>query len=428
VGNSSNSSSDCTPIPPARVRRGAMVLASFAIFCLIATVCQAQTHEVVCSAGSGTFVSEFHTGVKVQVTAARSGELATRACKAELNWNKQKLIISPNAPRIDVDAFGVDLGMGVPVVALQVKKTTADCCMSYQIYSLQKPPRLLRTITGADSFSAVDADLDGRVEIWADDSAAVDGFERLDLGQLEFAPPIVLRFTNGQLLDVSAEFQPYFDQQIAKVRAELDARQLRNFKNSDGSVDVQDVKLKVLEIVWSYVYSGREPQAWQSLADMWPASDVDRIRAAILQARSRGIRSQVDGVSAVVPATRKEHAEIFDGIRPAGGGVPTVIPMGRSGRARMLDSINDAAQKKPDLILPEPIQLWAPISMGASQEVVLDLVVDSAGKVRSAAPVDTTKAMDADLLDATTQWKFIPAFKDGRAVASRVRIAVSPER
>ncbi len=46
--------------------------------------------------------------------------------------------------------------------------------------------------------------------------------------------------------------------------------------------------------------------------------------------------------------------------------------------------------------------------MDASEEVVLDLVIDAAGKVRSAAPVDTTKGMDAGLLDATTEWKFIP--------------------
>lgn len=405
-----------------------MALASFLLFCVTAALGHAQTHEVLCSEGSGTFVSGFHTGVKVQVGAARSGELATRACQAELSWNKQKLVISAGAPRIDVDAFGADLGLGVPIVAIQVKKTAADCCMSYQIYSLQKPPRLLRAITGADSFRAADTDLDGRVEIWADDSAAVNGFENLDLRQLEFPPPLVLRFTNNQLLDVSAEFQPYFDQQIAKVRAELGAQELSAFKDSDGGDELQDVKLKVLEIVWLYLYSGRQEQAWQSLADMWPADDVDRIRAAILDARSRGIRSQVDGVSTAAPAARKDHAEIFDGIRPAGGGAPTVIPMGRNGRTRMLGGIGDAEPAKPDLVLPQLIELWAPVSMGASTEVVLDLVIDSAGKVRSAAPVDAAKVLSADLLDAITDWKFIPAFKDARPVASKIRVAVSPER
>lgn len=426
-------------ITPAQFLRRAMALACFVLLCVTASVCHAQAHEVVCSAGTGSFESEFHTGVKVSVTAARNGELAIRACEAELSWNKQKLVVATAAARIDVDAFGADLGVGVPVAAIQVKKSDAGCCMSYQIYSLEKPPRLLRTIAGADSFSAADTDLDGRVEIWTDDSAAVDGFEHFDVRQLDFPPPIVLRFTNGQLLDVSAEFQPYFDQQIAKVRAGLDVQQLSDFKSSDGTLAPADfssreelrqndyllgIKFKVLEIVWSYMYSGREQEAWHALSDMWPAADVDRIRAAILQARDRGIRAQVDGASAAVATGRKEHVEIFDGIRPQGGGPPTVISIGRR---RMFDGMGNAEARKPDLVLPMPIQLWSPVSMVSSEEVLLDVVIDSAGKVRSAGLVDNPKEADAHLMDTTGEWKFIPAFKDGRPVASRVRISVSPK-
>ena len=58
-----------------------------------------------------------------------------------------------------------------------------------------------------------------------------------------------------------------------------------------------NTKIKVLEIVWSYLYSGRQQEAWHELQDMWPASDFERIRAAILDARARGIRAEVDGVS-----------------------------------------------------------------------------------------------------------------------------------
>jgi hypothetical protein len=427
------------PNTPIRFRRSAMALASFLLFCLTANVCHAQNHEAVCIAGGGAFESQFHTGVKVSVVAARNDGLATRACAAELSWNKQKLVIAASAPRIDVDAFGADLGAGVPVVAVQVQKSAADCCMSYQIYSLEKPPRLLRTITGADAFDAADTDLDGRVEIWTDDSAAVDGFERFDVRGLDFAPPIVLRFANGQLLDASAEFQPYYDQEIAKLRAGLDVQQLSDFKGSDGrllatpttleelrqSDYLQDVKRKVLEIVWSYVYSGREEEAWHSLADMWPADDVDRIRAAILQARAHGIRSQVDGVSAAVPTGRKEHVEIFDGIRPPSSVVPALAPTGRRGIARIFDGLGGT--NNSDLVLPQPIQLWSPLKMDASDEVVMDLVIDCAGKVRSAETVDHTKGLDADLRAATAEWKFIPAFKDGRPVASRVRMSVSPK-
>jgi hypothetical protein len=38
------------------------------------------------------------------------------------------------------------------------------------------------------------------------------------------------------------------------------------------------------------------------------------------------------------------------------------------------------------------------------------------------------KWVDPELINAALTWKFIPAFKDGRAVASRQRLAVSPRQ
>jgi hypothetical protein len=61
-------------------------------------------------------------------------------------------------------------------------------------------------------------------------------------------------------------------------------------------------------------------------------------------------------------------------------------------------------------------------------ELFLDLIVDDAGKVRSAEPAAKMKSVDPQLLNAALTWKFIPAFKDGRPVASRLRIAVSPRQ
>jgi hypothetical protein len=58
-------------------------------------------------------------------------------------------------------------------------------------------------------------------------------------------------------------------------------------------------------------------------------------------------------------------------------------------------------------------------------EESLDLVVDAAGKVRSAKAVG---AIEPELINATAQWKFIPAFKEGRPVACRLRFAVTPLR
>jgi hypothetical protein len=372
---------------------------------------------VLCNEGSGSFEAAFHTGVKVRVGAAKKGGLATRLCEAAVRWDQHNELVATDAFQLDIDAFGVDVGMGAPVVTFQVKKSTADCCMTYQIYSLQEPSRLLRTITGGDFFSAADTDLDGRVEIWSHDAAAVAGFETFVLGELDTPPTIVLRFEHGRLLDVSSEFQTHFDSEIAKIREKIDQQALLDFKSSNGALTppttfsnehlhrVRHVKARVLEIVWSYLYSGREQEAWHSLAEMWPAADVERIRTAVLDARSHGIRTEVDGVS-------------------------TGSPTGKKKRVALVDATSSSQSNKSEIISPRPIQLRRPptsLTLPES-ELLLDLVIDSAGKVRSAKPSGKTKWADADLLGATAGWKFIPAFKGNRPVASRSRLAVSLAR
>jgi hypothetical protein len=380
-------------------------------------LCRAQEPDALCSEGSGGFQAESPAGVSVRVGAARSGALAIRACEATLSWDKNSSTVVSTALQLDLDAFGVDLGLGTPVAAFQVKKSEGDCCPEYLIYSLTKPPRLLRTITGGEFFNAADTDLDGRVEIWTNDARAIHDFENLTIGDLEAPPAIVLRFESGKLLDVSSEFQPYFDQEIARVGKEVDSEALRNFMSSDGKLSsdtplpaerihqLRDVKAKVLEIVWCYLYSGREQKAWRSLLEMWPAKDVDRIRAAIVSARARGIGAQVDGVSAGPSGKRNKHAQIFNAISDSGGNKLEVIP------------------PAPILLRHPPLNI--PDQDSSPSEVVVDLVIDSAGKVRSAEPRGKATPGDAGLLGAASGWKFVPGFKDGRAVASRTLLAVS---
>src|SRR5260370_35069874 len=107
----------------------------------------------------------------------------------------------------------------------------------------------------------------------------------------------------------------------------INAERLRDFKLSDGRLGLSNflsaeqlermsrlrvVKIQALEIVWAYLYSGREQEAWHSLADLWPAGDVERIRSAILKARDRGIRAQVDDVSAGTVVNRKKPVRVYN--------------------------------------------------------------------------------------------------------------------
>jgi len=428
---SSNQPSNRVPSALFRFRCGAAVLGLFSLSCLTASVCRAQSRNVVCHEGAGDFEAEFPTGVRAHVGATRNLELAARACDAALSWGDQTLMVATATSQLDIDVFGVDLGVGVPAVAFQVKKSKAECCMEYKIYSLREPPVLLRSITGGQFFSAADTDLDGRVEIWTNDAASVEGFENIRLRDLDFAPPMVLRFTRGRLLDASAEFQSYFDQKIADERAKLNPQDLGDFKNSDGKLasaaagpvdrllHLRSVKVKVLEIVWSYLYSGREKEAWSSLAEMWPAADVDRIRAALLNARARGIRAQVDGVSTAVPTGREIHTKIFDGTTTVAA-TPGLTPKDVKPKQEITP---------PKAILMErPPPVTALESALAQSETTLELVIDSAGKVRSVEVLGSAQSVDEGLIKSTSNWKFIPAYSDGEPVASRIFLGVSLKR
>lgn len=342
--------------------------------------------------------------------------LAKRACTAKLRWENQELMVEAEASEVDLDAFGIDLGDGVPIAAFQIKKSDTDCCMEYRIFAIDKTPRLLRRITGGGYFSASDVDLEGRPEIWTDDSIAVNGFESLTLSELDTPPSVAFRFAHGQLTDVSTEFQHYYDQQIGRLQAAIAAPDLEEFKNSDGRLAqksaavtpsdldrihrLRGVKVKILEIVWAYLYSGREQEAWLQLSQMWPAGDVDRIRAAIVKARAAGVHGQADS-SSTGPPRKKKRVPVYDASNPRSG----------------MDS-------QPTGILLE-FQLPAEQQSALPPEVRLDLIIDSAGKVRS---VHTPLGSPEWLSTVTSTWKFIPGFKEGKPVACRQRMSVAPRR
>jgi hypothetical protein len=285
--------------------------------------------------------------------------------------------------------------------------------VSYQIYSLARPPRLLRTITGGSSFAASDRYLDGRIEIWTDDAAAVNGLDGLLAAEMEYPPTYVLRFEKGRLLDSSSEFRDYFDDIVKRIQNEIKPDFLDEFKLSDGRLrgDISSdpsrlhrlrvVKIQILEIVWAYLYSGREQEAWTTLTEMWPAGDVERIRLAVTKARADGMLAHIDGVSTGSPNSRKGKATIYN---------------------------------QSDVTPAQPIHLWRPPPAGPvgdislDTEAVFDLVIDSAGKVSSVKSVGGGGTADAGLMSAAKHWKFIPGMKNGHSVASRLRLITSVKR
>ena len=416
-----------------------MSLLSLACAGQSATFASNPTRFLVCDKGNGAFNGALPQksgtpGVTVSVGAAKQESgFALHACQATLHWYDQQIVVAPMVAQADVDVMGADLGLGSLVVAFQIKASEDNPLIKYEIYSLTRPPQLLRTITGEDYFSAADTRLDGTVEIWTTDAAAVNGFEGLPRRAFEVAPTVVLRFENKKLMDVSSEFRPYFDAQITLLRSQLDAQQLSNFKQSDGKLandtpsakappagllatKILATKIKVLEIVWCYLYSGREQQAWDALAAMWPAADLERIRAAIVVAQARGLRSQVDGVSHQgPPEEQKKHPFIFKHLAPSDADVPAEV------RQWLADTV-------PERLVWMAAPPHHPEDWDEGRE--MQLVVDEAGKVRS-VKVSGGKQKDEpnqDWIDASAGWKYIPAYKDNHPIAFRWKSHVRRNR
>ena len=386
---------------------------------------QDHAQDITCENGSGEYSARFFTGTTVNVGPMRQAAFAERACSAKLIWKGKDIPVVSDAEQVGIDVLGADLGFGKPVVSFQIDRSGAGSKLIYQIYSLAKPPHLLYTIMGGDSYRAADTDLDGRIEIWTDDAAAVDGFEGVPSVDLDSPPTVVLRFKKGQLVDVGSEFENFYDAEIAEDRSRVSERDLTEFKQSDGKLSANSLrsgpeqhrlirtKIDVLEIVWAYLYSGRDQEAWSALSEMWPSQDLQRIRAAISTLHERGMLRDVERSRR--PPRRGYRVKIYDTVNTAN--VVTFFDPSQGAP--------DPSQSQPTIVQPKSILLRRPPSSPdgsvPSANEIVELVVDAAGKVHSAKIVNGT---DEPLIKASAGWQFIPAFHDGSPVACRFRLNV----
>lgn len=388
---------------------------------------QVRTPDVTCENGNGEYSTRFSTGTTVSVSPLRKGAFAERSCAAKLSWGSEEITVASDAEQISVDALGADLGLGVPVVAFQIDETGEKTDRKYQVYSLKNPVRLLYTITGGDLYAAADTDLDGQVEVWTDDAAAWNGFERVPLQSFDFAPTVVLRFDKRRLVDVSSEFKSFYDARIAGLRAQIDRQELDAFKDSDGilSFDIArssderhrlaGTKIKVLEIASAYLYSGREAEARSALQEMWPAQDLNRIWTSMTDLHQRGVLQGID--PAPKGSRRKSHVPIYDVTDSSGPVSRAVLNPGRGAP--------DTTEQESAVVQPKSILLRRPppdeVEEFHASGAAMELIVDAAGKVRSAKLLN---GADKHWIGASAGWHFIPALRDGIPVACRFRLSV----
>ena len=211
-----------------------------------------------------------------------------RGCRAYLvNAGKESLLLEDWGISIHQGTGWDVFGDGNPSLILEGYSGGAHCCYTYRIASLGDLPVILAPVRNEAPFFVFQDPASRQYRIMTSDG----GFDYFDglCHACASMPRVVLQADASGLHDVSPQFVEQYDSEIALARARIGEENIDKFLISD----FKDAKGTVLEIVYSYLYSGREAQAWQALEEMWPARDRDRIKQLILKMRAQGILATI---------------------------------------------------------------------------------------------------------------------------------------
>jgi hypothetical protein len=248
-----------------------------------------RAHKVVSSA-VGAF--------QVRLVPVPLPERSDFQCRAYLvdRAGKQTLLLEDWEVSIHQGTGDDVFGDGSPSLILEGYSGGAHCCYTYKIARLGGKPEMLASIENETPFFFFKDPASGRFRIMASDGA-FDYFDGLCHACTPF-PRVVLQVEAGGLRDVSSQFVDQYDSQIALARAKIAEGNIGKFL----AADFEDARKVVLEIVLAYLYSGREEQAWQTLDEMWPAADRERVQRLILKTRAEGILSKLKKSKTAAPS------------------------------------------------------------------------------------------------------------------------------
>jgi hypothetical protein len=192
-------------------------------------------------------------------------------------------------------------GNGNPGLILEGFSGGAHCCFTYIFADLGDQPVILGNITNQTGFYVFKDSSDGKYKVLTSDGA-FDYFDDLCHACTPI-PKVVLELQGRHLRDVSAKFTADYDEDIEHAKAKITPNQLTMFLTKDNlseedqsGSESDDVRGAILQVVLDYLYSGRQKMAWQTLDQMWPAKDRQRIKDLIMKTKSEGILSQIQTV------------------------------------------------------------------------------------------------------------------------------------
>ena len=254
---------------------------------------------LACPAKTGPQARKY-AGYTVRLArSSKRGERCQALVKAAASKAGQSKLVAKDWALSINRLSGSDInGDGKPELIVQGYSGGAHCCFTYRIIGLSAGLPLVREIHDQVPVFFAKRD-DGGTEIRAGDGV----FDYFLLPHADSViPQIFLRLDGDKLVDVSGDHVAEYDKQIEKARGELGAADLDKLKNSTYNqnmlIDQLPTVKKVLTIVLNYLYSGRDDRAWQTLGEMWPPADVERVKKLIIERRARGLLSQIAQKSA----------------------------------------------------------------------------------------------------------------------------------
>lgn len=255
---------------------------AFANPCVAAQV----KYQMNCGLGKGTTQAQRSNGSTVILTPGNG------RCRVSVLDVSQK-------PVFEYEATGMQVfvGMGVTTDDGTNAIIQADASPMNKLFivSLGERTRLLRTIENQYGFWLQD-DCSGRIRIWTSDGAFQGNADLLDVYHYDlFTPRVVFEMEGEKLIDATPKCRVYFDNQIESLRSRLPADDINEFRTNRiaDAFHRGEVKGRILNIIFGYLYTDRETEAQKVVQQMWPSNDANRLWQSILKLRSAGVLSQV---------------------------------------------------------------------------------------------------------------------------------------
>lgn len=261
-----------------------------------------------CAQGSGEYHKDLAGGSKVDFAPVADAASPSQ-CRGVITNSDGSTAFEISAPEVLLNEItGSDVnGDGKPDVVLESHRAHGLCCFTYSIVTPGLTPALVKEITTSVPLNFEERA--GTIEMIGHDNAFM-GFDGLP-DEFSPSPLAFFRLRGSTVYPVGQAYWHDYELDLNEAKNSIPRSRLDKFKGTSGggggtSVagqqkdnslegrELYSTKGAVLTVVLDYLYGGKGQEAWKALQEMWPYPDYLRVRQLILQARSRGLMSEVN--------------------------------------------------------------------------------------------------------------------------------------